>query len=167
MKGVIALGGIVAVAAGVGVALTVTGSHHDGYGSSVKPAPSTAAGANATGVGTVQTRLGPILVDGSGRSLYLFEADPADKSICTGGCASLWPPVTATANVHVTGGAASGQLGAIHRSDGSVQVSYHGHALYYFAGDHRAGDITGEGLNQFGGGWDLVSPAGDKIEGGG
>jgi hypothetical protein len=40
------------------------------------------------------------------------------------------------------------------------------HALY-FAGDHRAGDLTGEGLNQFGGGWDVVSPAGDKIEGGG
>jgi predicted lipoprotein with Yx(FWY)xxD motif len=166
MKGMIAVGSIVAVAAGVGVALTVTGSHHGGYSSSAKSAPSTAAGATATRVGTAQTRLGPILVDGSGRSLYLFESDPADKSICTGACTSLWPPLTATANVHATGGAAAGQLGALNRTDGSMQVSYHGHPLYYFAGDHKPGDITGEGLNQFGGSWDVISPAGNKIENG-
>jgi predicted lipoprotein with Yx(FWY)xxD motif len=58
------------------------------------------------------------------------------------------------------------QLGAIHRSDGALQISYHGHALYYFAADHKAGDITGEGLNQFGGGWDVIS-SGNMIEGGG
>jgi predicted lipoprotein with Yx(FWY)xxD motif len=55
-------------------------------------------------------------------------------------------------------------LGKSMRSDGGTQVTYNGHPLYYFAGDSRPGDVTGEGNTSFGAGWDLVSPAGAKIE---
>lgn len=50
------------------------------------------------------------------------------------------------------------------RGDGTQQVVYDGHPLYYFSGDTKAGDTNGEGVNAFGAGWDVVSPAGNKIE---
>jgi predicted lipoprotein with Yx(FWY)xxD motif len=55
-------------------------------------------------------------------------------------------------------------LATTMRSDGTNQVTYNGHPLYYFAGDSKPGDVTGEGNNSFGAGWDVVSPAGAKIE---
>ncbi len=110
------------------------------------------------------TPLGQILVDGSGRTLYLFEAESTKAATCSGACAQTWPPFLTSGSPHLGSGGKQSLLGTMRRSDGTLQVMYNGHLLYYFAGDTKPGDTKGEGLNSFGAGWDAVSPAGDKIE---
>jgi predicted lipoprotein with Yx(FWY)xxD motif len=128
------------------------------YGSSPAPAP---VGVSVT---TVATPLGRTLVDGDGRTLYLFEADHGGTSACTGSCDTVWPPLRARGGVHALGGVSAALLGTIQRSDGSTQVSYNGHPLYYYAGDAKPGDTTGQGLNQFGASWYVLDPAGARID---
>ena len=117
---------------------------------------------NAT-VGVGQTNLGQILVDSRGRSLYLFEKDTGTASTCYGACASLWPPLTVSSAPKAGPGISAAKLGTTKRSDGQVEVTYNGHPLYYYAADTAPGQITGQGLNQFGAGWDVVAPNGNKI----
>ncbi|HET7127908.1 MAG TPA: hypothetical protein VFJ93_02390 [Gaiellaceae bacterium] len=119
------------------------------------------------GSGTVKlagSKLGQILVDRSGRTLYLFEADKNGKSTCSGACAATWPPVTA-ASPSGGDGLDDGALGTTTRADGTRQVTYHGHPLYYYAGDGKApGSTKGENLNTFGGSWYVVDASGKGIE---
>ena len=122
------------------------------------------AHAAAVAVGVGSSPLGRILVDGNGRTLYLFEADTGTQSTCSGACAKVWPPLTTSGAVIGTGGASQPSIGTAKRLDGSVQVTFGGHPLYYFVSDTKAGDVTGEGLTSFGAGWDVLSPTGDKIE---
>lgn len=115
-----------------------------------------------------QTSLGMILTDAQSRTLYLFEKDTGTTSTCYSACASAWPPVTTTdARPTVAGGANQAMLGTTMRSDGTTQLTYAGHPLYRFAGDRKPGDTTGQGLQAFGGGWDVLTPAGQKVDNGG
>jgi predicted lipoprotein with Yx(FWY)xxD motif len=115
-----------------------------------------------------QTGLGPVLTDGADRTLYLFERDSGTTSNCNGACATVWPPVTTTtAQPVAAGGASQSLLGTTTRSDGATQLTYAGHPLYRFAGDHQPGDTTGQGSQAFGGGWDVLTPAGQKVDSGG
>jgi predicted lipoprotein with Yx(FWY)xxD motif len=98
-----------------------------------------------------------------GRTLYLFEKDPANQSACSGACAAVWPPLTTKSPPVAGHGAIQSQLGTTHRSGGILQVTYHGHPLYLYVGDSRAGQTTGEGLDQFGAPWWAISAAGQKI----
>ena len=107
-----------------------------------------------------------MVVDSRGRTLYLFEKDKGRSSTCYGACASYWPPLTTAGKPRAGQGVHAALLGTTKRKDGRVEVTYAGHPLYYFAGDMKRGDLKGEGLNQFGAGWDVVSPTGKKIEGG-
>ena len=107
---------------------------------------------------------GTYLTDGSGKSLYLFVADTGGKSVCNGACAAAWPPLTTSGKPTAGSGATGSMLTTFTRSDGSTQVVYNGHPLYYYAADTAAGQTTGQGLNQFGGLWWLVSPAGAAIQ---
>ena len=106
---------------------------------------------------------GSFLTNGSGRAVYLWAADSMNKSTCSGACAGAWPPVTTTGKVTAADGAKTADLGTITRSDGSKQVTYDGHALYYFAGDSGPGQTHGQGSDSFGAKWWLVAPAGMKI----
>jgi predicted lipoprotein with Yx(FWY)xxD motif len=115
-------------------------------------------------VGVAQSKLGRILVDGRGRSLYLFEKDRNGKSSCNGACAAYWPPLIASGKPHAKPGVKASWLGRTKRTDGRWQVTYKRHPLYTFVGDTKKGQINGEGLTDFGAGWDLVSPAGAKVE---
>ena len=120
----------------------------------------------ATARTTVKTRQGPagtFLVDGGGRTLYLFMKDKTRKSRCTGACAQFWPPLIARGGVKAGKGAKASKLSTSRRANGKRQVVYAGHPLYRYSGDGGPGDTTGEGLNTFGGRWWLVSPAGRKI----
>ena len=85
-------------------------------------------------------------------------------STCTGACAQAWPPVTTSGAPKAKGGVKASLLSTTKRSDGSSQVTYAGHPLYYFVGDQSATDIRGEGLKNFGAGWYVLSPAGQKID---
>jgi predicted lipoprotein with Yx(FWY)xxD motif len=129
--------------------------------STTKTSASTASGAT---VGTRKTGLGTILVDSTGRTLYLFEKDKGDKSSCSGACASAWPPFTATVKPKPAARVNAAMLGTTARGDGTKQATYNGHPLYTYAGDTTPGEATGEGLNQFGAEWYAVSPQGTKVE---
>ncbi|HEY7003908.1 MAG TPA: hypothetical protein VH281_06475 [Gaiellaceae bacterium] len=122
-----------------------------------------AATASAVTLKAASSPLGTILVDQDGKTLYLFEADSMNKSNCTGGCVTLWPPVTAKGKVAAGSGVTASLIGTTMRSDGSSQVTYAGHPLYWFSGDAKTGDTNGQGLTDFGGAWYVVSPAGKAV----
>jgi predicted lipoprotein with Yx(FWY)xxD motif len=109
------------------------------------------------------SKLGRILVAGSGRTVYLFLADTGKKSTCYTACAQYWPPVLTKGAPQAIGGAAASLLGTTKRADGTLEVTYAGHPLYYFITDKSAGDTTGQGVNGFGGLWYVLSPAGMQI----
>jgi predicted lipoprotein with Yx(FWY)xxD motif len=109
--------------------------------------------------------LGKILVDSKGRTLYLFEKDKGPTSTCSGACASTWPPFTTNGQPKAGSGVTASMLGTTKRSDGTTEVTYNGHPLYYYAGDSNPGDTNGQNLDQFGAEWYVLSPAGKKVEG--
>lgn len=117
----------------------------------------------ATVIQTKTGSFGSYLTDSKGYSLYMFEADTATASNCNGECATYWPPVQSKGAVSVAGGASKSLLGTITRSDGTKQVTYDGHPLYYFTLDKGAGQTTGQGSNNFGALWWLMSANGKPI----
>jgi predicted lipoprotein with Yx(FWY)xxD motif len=112
---------------------------------STSSSASTATASTAT-VLTHSTKLGLVLTDASGMTLYTFGQDTAGAttSACTGACASAWPPLTTT-GTPTAGPGVSGTLGTI--SGG--QVTWNGHPLYRWMGDHAPGDATGDGVAGF------------------
>jgi len=135
------------------------------YGAAPK-ATATAAASGAVSIKTAKGKPGTFLVDSSGRSLYLFEADKSSTSTCTGACAAAWPPVTTTGAPTAGTGVKASLLGTSKRDDGKMEVTYNGHPLYYFANDSAPGDIKGQGVDAFGAEWYAVSPEGKTAEGG-
>jgi len=137
--------------------------------SSSTPAAGSSGSASAQGGGSAMTittksgSAGTYLTDGSGRTVYLWVKDPMGKSVCDGACAGAWPPVTTTGSPTASGSAMSSALSTFTRSDGTKQVLYDGHALYYFVGDTSPGATKGQGLDGFGAKWWLVAPTGSGI----
>jgi predicted lipoprotein with Yx(FWY)xxD motif len=110
-----------------------------------------------------QSRLGRILVDAKGITLYDFPPDKRGQSTCYGACAALWPPLLTTGKPIAGLGVRQSLLGTIRRKDGKLEVTYNRHPLYYFVSDRRPGQTTGQGLDQFGGPWWALTPAGKEI----
>src|SRR5256885_10313953 len=108
------------------------------------------------------TAVGKVLLGANGHTLYLFTADKGAKSVCYGQCAKYWPALIAGKPTAGPGLNAS-MLGTTKREDGNLQVTYHGHPLYFFLPDKKAGDIKGQGYVHFGGTWWTVSAAGAKV----
>jgi predicted lipoprotein with Yx(FWY)xxD motif len=135
--------------------------------SSPSSAPAAGSSASASTAGTVISTqagsAGAFLTAGSGRAVYLWAQDGMNMSACSGACAAAWPPVPATGTLTATGGAKASDLGTITRSDGTKQVTYDGHPLYYFVGDSAAGQTNGQGSDNFGAKWWLVGSSGAKI----
>ena len=123
----------------------------------------TTAQSGMTTVTATSTPLGTILVDGSRRTLYLFEKDQPDQSACAGGCASAWPPDQSSGTPKAGSPVQASLLGTIKRSDGTTQVTYNHHPLYYYSGDSGAGQQNGQGLNAFGALWYVVAPSGETV----
>src|SRR5262245_20341220 len=130
-------------------------------GSNASSAATTAKTASTATVAVANSNLGNILVDSQGRTLYQFGADKGTKSMCSGDCASDWPPVLTHGQATVGTGAQTALLGTSTRSDGTQQVTYNGHPLYRFSEDHKAGDTNGQGINEFGGIWNAVTAQGN------
>jgi len=112
------------------------------------------------------TGFGRVLADGSGRTLYLFEKDKRPKSTCFGACAAAWPPLTTSSKPAAAKGVSAAKLGTISRG-GTREVTYNGHPLYLYAGDAGPGATNGQGLDQFGAEWYVLSASGNKVEKGG
>jgi predicted lipoprotein with Yx(FWY)xxD motif len=146
-------------------AVVIAGCGGGGGGGYSKAAPSPGASAAPT-VAITHSKFGNILVDGGGRTLYLFEADKTTASTCYSSCASLWPPLTVSGAVKAGPQVIASQLGTTKRTDGTTEVTYNGHPLYYYAPDAKPGDTSGQGLNQFGAGWYVLKRTGMKVDNG-
>ena len=129
------------------------------------PASSPAAtGAATVSLATISKIPDKALVGSNGRTLYLFEADKNGTSTCSGACAAAWPPDTVTGTPQAGSGVSQTLLGTIARPDGTMQVTYNGHPLYYFVADTGAGTAHGEGSKAFGAEWYVVAASGSKID---
>lgn len=115
---------------------------------------------NVADVGTY----GQALVNGDGMSLYAFSIDTGGTSACTGDCAAEWIPLASQGTPAAGDGVDATLLGTITRDDGTMQVTYNGHPLYTFVDDTAPGDANGQGMDDFDGIWNLVSPAGEPIQ---
>ena len=137
-----------------------------GYGA---PPPTTAMGAGgaagAAAVSTASGELGEHLVGPNGHTLYLFEKDTGSTSTCTGACAAAWPPLVTTGAPTAGGAANADLLGTTKRPDGTMEVTYGGHPLYYFSRDAAPGDTAGQEVDAFGADWYAVAPSGEALEG--
>jgi predicted lipoprotein with Yx(FWY)xxD motif len=128
------------------------------------PSASSSVAATTIDLQSVSGIPGKFLASGQGRALYLFEADKGSTSTCTGACAAAWPPVTASAMPMAGGGVSQSLLGTAKRVDGTEQVTYNGHPLYYFAADTGSGMAKGQGSKAFGAGWYVLNAKGSKID---
>jgi predicted lipoprotein with Yx(FWY)xxD motif len=147
---------------------TTTGTTSAATTSSAASTATTPAAANTASaivVTSKHNKLGTVLAAGpKKRTVYLFEADRGESSACTGTCADAWPPVRTSGAPTAAVAAKSSDLGTIARADGSTQVTYKGHPLYYFIQDKDAEDAYGQGSKAFGADWYVLSPSGSKID---
>lgn len=106
---------------------------------------------------------GTYLTDAKGMTLYLWTADTGSTSNCSGPCAKVWAPYTTNGTPKASGDVQQSMLGTTSRSDGSTQVTYADHPLYFYDDDKKAGDMDGQGSNEFGSKWYVVGPDGSSI----
>jgi predicted lipoprotein with Yx(FWY)xxD motif len=124
-----------------------------------------AASGSGVAVESKHAKLGTILAAGPKKlTVYLFEADKGTTSSCNGACTEVWPPVTTSGAPTAAGGALSADLGTTKRSDGTEQVTYKGHPLYFYDDDKDSGDTYGQGSKDFGASWYVLEPSGTKID---
>jgi len=155
--------------AALGLLAAACGGTTNGGYAAAAPAAGSAAGSGTSAPAMVSTgsaKLGTIVTDQAGRTLYLFEKDTGPTSTCARACAEAWPPLLTGAAPGAGPGATSALIGSTRRSDGTMQVTYAGHPLYTFSGDRATGQTNGEGLKAFGAGWYVLTPQGDKIDNG-
>jgi predicted lipoprotein with Yx(FWY)xxD motif len=126
-------------------------------------APGSTASGSTLVLKTAKGSAGIWLTDSAGRTLYLYTRDKGSASECYGACAKAWPPLTTTGPVTVTGKyTVQRDLGVTTRTDGTKQVTYGGHPLYYFSGDTAPGQTKGQGV---GGIWFLIGPIANVMNG--
>lgn len=114
--------------------------------------------AEATAIVATEGELGTHLTDADGNTLYLFLPDGAGgESTCSDACEANWPPL---GEVVAGDGVDEGLVGTTARNDGSVQATYGGWPLYYFAADSAPGEVNGQGVNDV---WFVVSPGGEAV----
>lgn len=151
---------LMAVAAASLLTLSACGS-----GSSTTADPPSAGGASSTpaaagGLHVADTSLGKVLVDAHGHTVYMLTADSAGTSTCSSACLTYWPPVA-------PGKAAStvtGKVASTTTTSGGTIATVGGWPLYTFVQDQKPGDVTGEGISNFGGVWYAVSPSGQPVK---
>jgi predicted lipoprotein with Yx(FWY)xxD motif len=123
-----------------------------------------ALGAGSVGVQAHTSHYGRVLFDQRGFVLYGFTADSARASRCYGACARAWPPLLVKTAAKALRGVDRTKLGTVTRRNGTRQVTYGGHPLYYYAADTSPGQMNGQASDQFGAEWYVVGPAGSKVE---
>lgn len=163
---IVVLGVVALVAPGCGDDESTTSSDDttttagDSADSAADDEPASADDGGGATVAVAGSDLGRILVDGEGRTLYLFTNDEPDTSVCSGTCAENWPPLEAPEELVAGEGVDESLLGTITRDDGTPQVAYASMPLYYYAADAEPGDSKGQGV---GGVWYVVDPGGEAI----
>ena len=157
--------GLPLVAVAFMAAACAGGSTTAGSGNGNAPAPAAPTSASqSSGAAMVKSEsgtAGTFLADQSGRTLYIFTQDNGTTSSCYGACATAWPPMLTTGSVGVSGAATASNLGTTKRTDGTTQVTYAGHPLYYFQADSNPGMTKGQGFQNV---WYMLSPSGTMIK---
>ncbi len=129
--------------------------------------PATSAASPAATIGGLHSAsvpvVGTVLVDGAGRTVYLFEPDARSKPTCSGPCAAVWPPVAGS--ITVGSGVQASLVGKVSGPNGE-QATYNGWPLYTFVKDTAAGQAHGQGVHGFGGYWYALTPAGSAVAAG-
>jgi predicted lipoprotein with Yx(FWY)xxD motif len=128
--------------------------------SAASAAPSAAA---AQLLRVTTTAMGPILVDSTGKAIYVFAIDKPGQSVCTGTCLQYWPVVAAPDPLPATLPGVTAKLGVLHRADGGAQLTVNDYPVYTFAGDTGPGTTKGQGKNLSGGLWWIIAPNGKWI----
>jgi predicted lipoprotein with Yx(FWY)xxD motif len=122
------------------------------------PTSSTAAANSLKLASATLPTVGSVLTGPNGMTLYYFTTDTPTATTCTGQCAVIWPPLLVPAGSQPTlPSGTSGAVGTVMRPDGTSQVTYKGHLLYYFEGDKAAGQDKGQGVE---GTWFVMKTAG-------
>jgi predicted lipoprotein with Yx(FWY)xxD motif len=157
---------VLAAAAVVGLAACGSSSSSTPSSSSTSAppaaAPSSTSSASsdlAAGIKTATVHGRVVLTDAAGFVLYWYTPDSPTSSACSGGCATVWPPLLGTPSL-ASGVALTGKLGTIKRSDGQIQATYDGHPLYLYKPDTTATMATGNAVS---GAWWLMTATGKKI----
>ncbi|HEX6455936.1 MAG TPA: hypothetical protein VF009_05390 [Solirubrobacterales bacterium] len=134
-----------------------------GYGNSASSESGAGAesGAAVVSLGSVK-KLGMVLVDSNGMTLYDFHKDKGTTSSCYGPCAEGWPPMLTEGEPSVGNGAMASKLGTTERKDGTTQVTYDGHPLYTFVEDKKPGEANGNDVTAFGGSWYALKGNGEE-----
>jgi predicted lipoprotein with Yx(FWY)xxD motif len=145
-----------------------SGKGGGGYGggenkSASSKSESSSSGGAVVSLGSVQ-KLGTVLVDSNGMTLYDFHKDKGTTSSCYGPCAQAWPPLTTAGEPQVGNGASASKLGTTERKDGMTQVTYAGHPLYLFVEDQKPGEASGNDVTAFGGEWYALTASGGEPE---
>jgi predicted lipoprotein with Yx(FWY)xxD motif len=112
-----------------------------------------------TTITTAASEFGEIVFDDSGQAIYLFDLETTSEPECYDDCAEEWPPVLTEGDPVAAGGVEPGQLGTTPRTDGTVQVTYAGHPLYYYAHE-GVNEVKCHNVRGFGGLWLVVTPNG-------
>jgi predicted lipoprotein with Yx(FWY)xxD motif len=147
--------------AGALSAMALTGALAAGATLSV-PTQAGAATPATTVTSTHSKAWGTILTLSNGTVVYRLTTDPKNKSVCSGTCAKIWPPVLLAAGQKKAAGHGVSGLGTITRSNGTHQVTYQGIPLYRYFGDHGPGQATGNIKDKWGRWW-VVNPASPHV----
>lgn len=141
------------------------GAYGSRYGGGESESPAGAeSGAGVVSLGNVQ-KLGMVLVDSEGMTLYDFHKDKGTTSSCYGPCAEGWPPMLTEGEPTVGNGAVASKLGTTERKDGTIQVTYAGHPLYTFVEDKGPGEANGNDVTAFGASWYALKGSGEEAGG--
>lgn len=141
------------------------GAYGSGEESTSKPTSSTSSSEGSSGAvvsASSAPKLGRIIVDSQGLTLYDFHKDKGTKSACYGACAQVWPPLITEGKPQAGEGAMASKLGTAKRSDGTLQVTYAGHPLYTYTADTKPGDTKGNDFSSFGAQWYALLPSGEE-----
>jgi len=136
------------------IAMVVVVAAVAGVAASAQSAPTTAARLSVR-----STAYGKALFGPSGKVVYVFGADRGSKSRCYGVCAAAWPPLLTTGAPLAGAGVEAKLLGTTKRTNGTLQVTYNGHPLYYYSAD-KVGKIMCQHANMHGGLWLIIKPSG-------
>jgi predicted lipoprotein with Yx(FWY)xxD motif len=115
--------------------------------------------ADGTAITTSDSEFGVMLFDERGQAIYLFDRETSGQPDCYADCAAAWPPVLTTGDPQATGDVRPDRLGTVQRSDGTAQVTYAGHPLYFYAHE-GPGEVLCHDVVEYGGTWLVVTPEG-------
>jgi predicted lipoprotein with Yx(FWY)xxD motif len=143
------------------------GGYGSGSESTTKAASSEGSGGGTAAIVSASTvpKLGKVIVDAKGFTLYDFHKDKGGKSACYGACAKVWPPLLTDGKPQVSEGAIASKLGTAKREDGTLQVTYAGWPLYTYEADGKPGEANGNDIDSFGAEWYALQPSGEEAEG--